>query len=44
MSHEIRTPPLNAVIGLTSLMMDTPPLSEGQRQYAQGVKAPARSC
>ncbi|MDI2021789.1 Sensor histidine kinase RcsC [Paenarthrobacter nicotinovorans] len=36
MSHEIRTP-LNAVIGLTSLMMDTP-LSEGQRQYAQGVK------
>ncbi|MCR1163641.1 response regulator [Paenarthrobacter sp. UW852] len=37
MSHEIRTP-LNAVIGLTSLMMDTP-LSEGQRQYAQGVKS-----
>ncbi|WP_286179445.1 response regulator [Arthrobacter sp. ISL-95] len=36
MSHEIRTP-LNAVIGLTSLMMDTR-LSEGQRQYAQGVK------
>ncbi|KUM35499.1 response regulator [Arthrobacter sp. EpRS71] len=36
MSHEIRTP-LNAVIGLTSLMMDTQ-LSEGQRQYAQGVK------
>lgn len=36
MSHEIRTP-LNAVIGLTSLMMDTP-LTEGQRQYAQGVK------
>ncbi|MDI2035721.1 hybrid sensor histidine kinase/response regulator [Paenarthrobacter nitroguajacolicus] len=36
MSHEIRTP-LNAVIGLTSLMMDTP-LSDGQRQYAQGVK------
>ncbi|WP_245232814.1 hybrid sensor histidine kinase/response regulator [Paenarthrobacter nicotinovorans] len=36
MSHEIRTP-LNAVIGLTSLMMDTP-LSEGPRQYAQGVK------
>ncbi|MGF6833468.1 two-component system sensor histidine kinase/response regulator [Paenarthrobacter sp. TE4293] len=36
MSHEIRTP-LNAVIGLTSLMMDTT-LSEGQRQYAQGVK------
>ena len=37
MSHEIRTP-MNAVIGMTSLLLDTPPLSAEQREFAETIR------
>ena len=39
MSHEIKTP-MNGVIGMTGLLLDTP-LTEEQREYAETVRASA---
>jgi len=37
MSHEIRTP-MNAIIGMTSLLLDTPPLTSQQRNFAEMIQ------
>ncbi len=42
MSHEIRTP-MNGVIGLTEILMYTPPLTDVQRQYVDAIRQSAES-
>ncbi len=37
MSHEIRTP-MNAVIGMASLLLNTPPLTAEQREFADTIR------
>ena len=37
MSHEIRTP-MNAVIGMASLLLNTPPLTDEQREFAETIR------
>jgi len=37
MSHEIRTP-MNAVIGMASLLLNTPPLTAEQREFAETIR------
>ena len=37
MSHEIRTP-MNAVIGMASLLLNTPPLTAEQREFAETIQ------
>jgi signal transduction histidine kinase len=43
MSHEIRTP-MNAVIGMASLLLNTPPLTPEQREFAETIRRSARRC
>ena len=38
MSHEIRTP-MNAVLGMTSLLLNTPPLTDEQREFAETIRS-----
>jgi signal transduction histidine kinase/DNA-binding response OmpR family regulator len=38
MSHEIRTP-MNGVIGMTNLLLETPPLTAQQREYVETIRA-----
>ncbi len=42
MSHEIRTP-MNGVIGLTEILMHTPPLTIVQQQYIDAIRQSAES-
>jgi PAS domain S-box-containing protein len=42
MSHEIRTP-MNGVIGMTTLLLDTPNLTSEQRQHAEVIRTSAES-
>ncbi|MDP0500039.1 MAG: PAS domain S-box protein [Verrucomicrobiota bacterium JB022] len=42
MSHEIRTP-MNGVIGMTHLLLDTPGLTEEQRQIAETIQSSGES-
>ena len=37
MSHEIRTP-MNAVIGMASLLLNTPPLTAEQQEFAESIR------
>lgn len=41
MSHEMRTP-LNGIVGMVELLMDTP-LAEQQREYVESLRASSRS-
>jgi signal transduction histidine kinase/DNA-binding response OmpR family regulator len=42
MSHEIRTP-MNGVVGMTDILLHTPPLSSLQRQYVNTIRQSAES-
>jgi len=42
MSHEIRTP-MSGVIGMSDLLLDTPPLSPEQRYFAETIRSSGQS-